>query len=105
MNALAHAFIDVLEVALHGPESGVIGAAQHCSLALEALADAGVGIVLVPLPTLQEGLAHAVQTGAIPLEIAPKSPVQEALGVITRNGSMLKVKLELSVDIGEFHAT
>ena len=77
VNLLAHASIDFLEFSLHHPERRIVSAAELLHLSPKSLADAWIGIVLVALPALEHGLAHAIQAGAVPFEIAPERPVQK----------------------------
>src|SRR5579859_5425215 len=79
VNLLTHASIDFLELSLHHPKRRIVSAAELLHLSRKPLTDSRIGVVLVALPALEHGLAHAIETGPITFEIAPKRPIQEPL--------------------------
>ena len=72
-------------------------------LAGEALTDARIGPDFVALPSGQQRARNAVQTRAIGLEIAPERPIKKAFRVVTRDGGVLEIELELAVNVGVVH--
>src|SRR5271166_1858406 len=96
--------VGALQPLLHDPESGVVGGAQLYGFVGDALAHARVGMIVVPLPALKDGLANSEQAGTVALQVEAKGPIEEALRFVARDGSMLKVELELPVNVGEVYA-
>src|SRR2546425_8419400 len=79
VNLLTYSSIDLLEFSLHHPQRRIVSAAELLHLPRKPLPDAWIGAVLVALPALEQGLAHAIKTRSITLEIAPERPIQEPL--------------------------
>src|ERR1019366_1078093 len=101
VDPFTHGAIHVLELPLHHPKRRIVSAVELLCFSLKALTDAGVGVVLVALPAHQHGLAHAIKTGTVALEVAPEGPIQEALGILARDSGVPEVELELAMNIGK----
>src|SRR5271165_3874562 len=96
--------VGALQPLLHDPERGIVGSAQLYGFVGDALAHARIGMIVVPLPALKDGLANSEQARAVALEVEAKGPVEEALRFVARDGGMLKVEFELPVDVREVYA-
>src|SRR5439155_11448997 len=101
VNLLTYSSIDLLEFSLHHPQRRIVSAAELLHLPREPLTDAWVRVVLVALPALEHGLAHALKTRSIALRIAPERQIQEPLGILARDCAMPEVEFVLPMDIGE----
>src|SRR5271165_2472751 len=104
-NSRGNGRIGPLQAFLHDPERGIVGGAQFGGFVGDALAHAHVGMVVVALPTLKDGVADAEEAGAVALKIEAEGPIKKALRFVARDGGVLKVKLELSMDIGQVNVT
>src|ERR1035437_7260248 len=91
------------EAVLHGPDEANPGVAQGAALALPALADAAIRVVLVAHIAGEGGAADAEQAGAVAFEIALEGPIQQTGGLLARDGGVLEVEGVLAVDIGQVH--
>src|SRR5271157_760020 len=58
-------------------------------------------MIVVTLPTLEDGFANPEQAWSVALEVEAEGPIEQALRVVARDGRVLEVELELPVDIGE----
>src|SRR5271157_606914 len=61
-------------------------------------------MIVVTLPTLEDGFANPEQAWSVALEVEAEGPIEQALRVVARDGRVLEVELELPVDVGEVHA-
>ncbi len=78
-NLLADADVDEMELVLHGPQGGIVSASQFHNFTLETFAYPRIGIITISFPTLQHGLAHAVEARTVAFEIVQKGEIQETL--------------------------
>src|SRR4029077_5529677 len=60
-----------------------------------------VGMVLVELPSLQQGAAHPVQARSILLKVAPEGPIEKPLGIVARYGCVPEVEFVLAMNVSE----
>src|ERR1017187_10233620 len=91
------------ETVFHGPDETDPGVAQGAALALPALADAAIRVVLVAQVAGAGGAADAKEAGAVAFEIALECPIQQTGGLLARDGGVLEVESVLAVDIGQVH--
>ena len=63
-----------------------------------------VGMIVIALPALEDGVADAEQAGAVALEVEAEGPVEQALGVIAGDGGVLEIEFELAVNVGQIDA-
>src|SRR5208282_2073963 len=101
VNPLTHAAINFLEFLLHHPKRRIVSAAELLHFALESFTNARIGVVLIAPPALEHGLAHAIKTRPIALELTPERPIQESLGILARDSGVPEVEFVLPMDIGE----